>query len=205
MKQRERKFTERKIGQQSSVFGPRSILGPSPLITRHCVYIGMGSNMGDRILNCRRAIAAIASSKENRILRCSPFYETEPIGKKEQGWFINGVIALETSLPPHGLMDLLLGIENRLGRVRIEKWGPRPIDLDILFYGNEVINEKDLQIPHPQVPERLFVLAPLADIAPDLRHPVLNQTVRKMRGALKGNEKVIRLSCSSELLKPCTV
>lgn len=166
----------------------------SSRITHHRAYIGIGSNLGDRLLHCRQAITAIASSPENRILRCSAFYETEPVGKKDQGWFINGAIALETTLSPRQLMDFLLKIENRLGRVRMERWGPRTIDLDILFYGNEVITEGDLQIPHPQVQNRLFVLAPLADIAPDLRHPVLNKTVWELRQALEGKEKVIQLS-----------
>ncbi len=205
MKQREREHREKKIEQRSPVGGPRSILDPPSPIPHHRVYIGIGSNLGDRLLYCRQAIAAIASSRENRILRCSAFFETEPVGKKDQGWFINGAIALETTLSPRHLMNFLLDIENRLGRVRLERWGPRPIDLDILFYGKEVITEGDLQIPHPQVQNRLFVLAPLADIAPNLRHPVLNKTVRELREALEGKEKVIRLSGCSEPMKPCIV
>ncbi len=182
------------------------------MLTRHSspiphprVYIGIGSNMGDRLANCRRAVEAIASAKENRILRCSPFYETEPVGKKDQEWFINGVIAMETAVAPRGLLEFLLDIEKGMGRVRKEKWGPRVIDLDILLFGDEVIDEDDLEVPHPRIAERLFVLAPLSDIAPNLRHPVWNQTVSQMRGKLEGKDRVIRLPRCKRSLTPCTV
>lgn len=161
--------------------------------------------MGDRLANCRRAVEAIASAKENRILRCSPFYETEPVGKKEQEWFINGVIALETAFAPRELLAFLSAIEKGMGRVRREKWGPRVIDLDILLFGDEVIDEDDLEVPHPRIAERLFVLAPLSDIAPDLRHPAWNQNVSQMRGKLKGKDRVIRLPRCKRPLTPCTV
>lgn len=168
-------------------------------------YIGLGSNIGDRLANCRRAIEAIAAAQENRILQCSPFYETEPAGEKNQDWFVNGVVEMETSFSPHGLMDFLMAIEKRMGRVRDRRWGPRIIDLDILFYGQSVIEEGGLSIPHPRLAERLFVLAPLSDIAPQFRHPVLNQTVAELREKVRGKEMVLCLPPFKGSENPCIV
>lgn len=154
-------------------------------------YIAIGSNLGDSLGACRRAIRAIASAPQNRLIRCSPFYRTEPVGKKEQNWFINGVIALKTSLPPRELMQFLLGLEKKMGRVRRERWGPRVIDLDLLSYGDLVLEEADLRIPHPRLHERRFVLVPLRDIAPNWVHPLLNQTIAQMLGSLKKEEEVL--------------
>lgn len=168
-------------------------------------YIGLGSNVGDRLSNCRRAIEAIASVRENRILRCSPFYETEPVGEKDQDWFVNGVVEIETSFSPHRLMDFLMAIEKGMGRIRDRRWGPRIIDLDILFYGQSVIEEDGLIIPHPRLAERLFVLAPLSDITPQFRHPVLNQTIAALREKVEGKEKVICLSPFKGSANPCIV
>jgi len=125
------------------------------------------------------------------LLQCSPLYRTEPVGKKDQGWFINGVIAVETSLRPREFLDFLLDIERKMGRERVERWGPRVIDLDILFYGAEVLNEDGLQIPHPQLPERKFVLIPLRDIAPHFEHPLLAKTISQILSELPDKEKVL--------------
>jgi 2-amino-4-hydroxy-6-hydroxymethyldihydropteridine diphosphokinase len=105
------------------------------------VYIGIGSNLGDKLANCGRAIEAIVADARNRLVQCSPFYHTEPVGEKKQDWFVNGVLAVETSMEPKEFMDFLLAVEKTMGRVREERWGPRVIDLDILFYGQRVIRE----------------------------------------------------------------
>jgi 2-amino-4-hydroxy-6-hydroxymethyldihydropteridine diphosphokinase len=157
-------------------------------------YIGFGSNVGDGIRNCRQALEAIGSDPRIRLVQHSPLYRTEPVGKRDQDWFINGVAAVETSMTPGELLGFLLSIEDRMGRVRKEKWGPRIIDLDILFYGDMVLDENNLQIPHPRLQERKFVLVPLNDIAPDLIHPVFRQTVSKLLSQLKSEEIVMPAS-----------
>jgi len=156
-------------------------------------YIGIGSNLGNSLANCRQAIQAIGAEKGNKIVACSPFYLTEPVGRKDQNWFVNAVIAVETNFSPHQLMEFLLHIEKNMGRERKERWGPRIIDLDILFYANLICQEDDLQIPHPEMVKRRFVLLPLQDIAPHLVHPQLGKTVRELLDELPPGEKVIPL------------
>ncbi len=154
------------------------------------VYIGLGSNMGDGVKNCRRAMEAIGADARNCLVGHSRFYRTEPVGKKDQEWFINGVVAIETTMSPRELMEFLLSIEKGMGRIRQERWGPRIIDLDILFYGDRVLEEEGLQIPHPRLHERKFVLAPLKDMAPGLLHPVFHRTVAQMLAGLDAAERV---------------
>ena len=158
------------------------------------VYIGIGSNMGDKAGNCRRAVAEIASDPKNHRVQLSPLYRTEPVGKKDQDWFVNGVASFETSMLPGELLRFLLSVEARMGRIRGEKWGPRIIDLDILFYGDRVVEEESLRIPHPRLQERKFVLVPLNDIAPDLVHPVLRKSISRLLSSLKSGEMVLPLS-----------
>jgi len=154
-------------------------------------YIGIGSNLGDKLGNCRLALEAIGADPRNRLVRCSPFYRTEPVGKRDQGWFVNGVAAVEAGMEPRDLLAFLLSVENRMGRIRTEKWGPRLIDLDLLFFGDLVLDEKGLQIPHPRLQERRFVLVPLNDIAPGLLHPVFRRTVSQLLADLKTEETVL--------------
>lgn len=156
-------------------------------------YIGIGSNLGDPLVNCRRAIQAILADSRNRPVGCSPLYRTEPVGKKDQDWFVNGVLAVDTSLPPRNLLHFLQGIEKAMGRIRKERFGPRIIDLDILLYGDRTCREEDLQIPHPRLAERRFVLAPLQDLAPDLLHPETGRRISELLAALPQREKVIPL------------
>ena len=157
------------------------------------VYIGIGSNLGDPLGNCRAAIRAMAADGRNQLVKVSPFYRTEPVGKKDQDWFINAVAAIQTSMKPGELLHFLQTIECEMGREQRERWGPRIIDLDILFYGDQVIQEEGLQVPHPRIHERRFVLAPLNDIAPDLKHPLLGKTMYQLLSVLPQEEKVIPL------------
>jgi 2-amino-4-hydroxy-6-hydroxymethyldihydropteridine diphosphokinase len=142
-------------------------------------YLLLGSNLGDRdqLLYIARVRIEILAG---RIAAASPLYETSAWGKTDQPDFLNQVFAIDTSLEPKVLLSTLLAIERSMGRTRQEKWGPRPIDIDILLYGDRVVNEPDLVIPHPSLPERRFALTPLHDVAPALRHPVLGKTVRKL-------------------------
>jgi 2-amino-4-hydroxy-6-hydroxymethyldihydropteridine diphosphokinase len=143
------------------------------------VYIALGSNMGDRAGMLGRAIAAMNSAGIS-VVRQSSLYVTEPVGAPGQGWFLNAVVEAETSLLPLQLLHALLKIERELGRRRLTPHGPRAIDLDILFYGSSVIRSRDLEVPHPRLTERRFVLIPLAQLAPDFRHPVSHKSVNQL-------------------------
>ena len=146
------------------------------------VYLGLGSNVGDREANLRAAIERL-EAPDLRVLRVSPVYETEPVDYTEQRWFLNLVVEAETSLFPMQLLARVARIERALGRLRTVPKGPRSIDIDILLYGKAVIRSEALEVPHPRMDERRFVLAPLADLAPDLRHPIAHRTVSEMLAA----------------------
>jgi 2-amino-4-hydroxy-6-hydroxymethyldihydropteridine diphosphokinase len=143
------------------------------------IYLSLGSNLGDRESNLRTGIERLASL-EVRVLRTSPVYETEPVDYTAQPWFLNLVVEAETGLFPMHLLSRIGTIERALGRIRTVPKGPRTLDIDILLYGQAVIRSAKLEIPHPRMAERRFVLAPLADLAPGLRHPVTHKTVREM-------------------------
>lgn len=148
------------------------------------VFISIGSNLGDRIANCRAAARLISESPGIRLLKESSLYENEPWGVKDQPAFINSVIEIETTLPPRELLVLLKSIETVIGRKTAGRWGPREIDLDIIFYGGGIVDEEGMTIPHPYAHERIFVLLPLAEIAPDLIHPVFKKSVSELLGAI---------------------
>jgi len=146
-------------------------------------YISIGSNLGNREENCRKAIKlieknGIAVEKQSRM------YETEPWGVKDQPKFINMAIEVETDKKPEELLVILKEIEKEVGRTETVKWGPRVIDLDILFYDDLILKTDHLEIPHPFLHERDFILKPLSEIAPDKRHPVTGKTVREMAAIL---------------------
>jgi 2-amino-4-hydroxy-6-hydroxymethyldihydropteridine diphosphokinase len=147
-------------------------------------YIGLGTNLGDRLGNIRKAMAAIRQVPGVAVLRISPIYQTSPVGRTDQPQFLNAVAEVGTGLAPQKLMKALLEIERSLGRVRGEKWGPRTIDLDIVYYGDRTIKRKGLTVPHPEAAKRAFVLAPLCDLAPELVDPVHGKTVAQLLAAL---------------------
>lgn len=158
---------------------------------RHHAYIGFGSNLGDRLNNCRNAIGALAALPPCSLLKSSSFYETSAVGLVEQPAFINGVVLLETTEDAHWLLRQMLEIEKTFGRIRTLKWGPRSIDLDLLFFGDQIINTPELSVPHPSLHERRFVLEPLNEVAPDFCHPSLGKSVADLRNDLKdGDQRV---------------
>jgi 2-amino-4-hydroxy-6-hydroxymethyldihydropteridine diphosphokinase len=129
-------------------------------------FLGLGSNLGDRAAQLRAAVAAL-----DDVVAVSPVYETDPVGGPEQGAFLNLVVELDTTLDARGLLGECRRLETAAARVRLERWGPRTLDVDVLWVDGEVVDEPDLQVPHPRMGERRFVLAPLADLAPDLVDP----------------------------------
>ncbi|MFN3322345.1 MAG: 2-amino-4-hydroxy-6-hydroxymethyldihydropteridine diphosphokinase [Bryobacteraceae bacterium] len=151
------------------------------------IYLSLGSNVGDREQNLQDAIDRLAGAGI-RILRCSSVYETEPQDLADQPWFLNVVIEAETELMPMQLLSKIVAIEKEMGRTRKVAKGPRPIDIDVLFFGRFVIDTPQLCVPHPRLDQRRFVLAPMAELAPDFRHPVMRKSMRELLGRLKGQE-----------------
>lgn len=130
-------------------------------------YLGLGSNLGDRLASLQRAVDLLAEVRGVRVLRSSRVYETEPVGGPDQSDYLNAVLEVDTTLGPGDLLAAGRAVEDSMGRVRQERWGPRPIDVDLLTYGDRTIDEPGLQVPHPRMHERGFVLVPLAELCPD--------------------------------------
>jgi len=154
------------------------------------VYLGLGSNMGNRQGNLDRALELL--SQRLRVGQVSSVYDTEPVGNINQPRFLNLVCQVSTRLAPMELLTLVKGIEIKLGRPSGSSNGPRPIDIDILFYGDQVMENPKLVIPHPRFTERAFVLIPLAEIAPDLVHPVSSKTVKELLTSISEKQGVLR-------------
>ena len=157
------------------------------------VFIGIGSNLSNAKENCLQGISKLNKSNEIKVIHCSSFYKTEPVGEPRQDWFINCVVEAETLLSPENLLLYLKGLETEMGRFSYVKWGPRVIDFDILFFDNKIIDTCDLKIPHPLNHERRFVLEPMGEIAPDLIHPVLKKSINELKKSILCENQRIEL------------
>lgn len=151
-------------------------------------YIALGSNLGDKEKNLRRALLLL-TQQGVEVVKVSSFFQTEPYGVTDQPEFLNAVCEVRTSLAPVALLDVLLATELKMGRVRLRHWGERNIDLDLLLYENAVLDLPRLRLPHPDMQNRDFVLLPLAEIAPDVVHPVLGKTISQLLELLKAHSK----------------
>jgi 2-amino-4-hydroxy-6-hydroxymethyldihydropteridine diphosphokinase len=160
--------------------------------TKEKIYIGLGSNLGDRMNYLRRAVYSIDKREDTKITKLSSVYETDPYGPQDQDMFLNAVIEIETQAEPMDFLTGLLAIENELGRIRTKRWGPRVIDLDLLLWGQRIIDINRLTIPHPEMSERIFVMTPLAEIAPEAIHPQLGIGVSQILTGFE-DDKTARL------------
>ncbi|HEY9073976.1 MAG TPA: 2-amino-4-hydroxy-6-hydroxymethyldihydropteridine diphosphokinase [Desulfobaccales bacterium] len=179
-----------------------------PVITESkpvIAYIGLGANLGEPAAQVRRALTELAALDEVEVVRVSAFYLNPPLGPPEQPWYINAVAQVRTRLTAEELLRALQHLETALGRVRGEHWGPRVIDLDLLLYDGEVSNSPELILPHPEMHRRAFVLAPLAEIAPDAWHPVLKQSAAQLMAALASADREALKPMSFEEIKTCPV
>lgn len=154
----------------------------------HWACIGIGANQGDRKKNLLLAIKKM--TRECEIINYSSLYETPPYGYTEQNYFLNAALKIKTSLTPEELLQFLLHIESEMGRKRVHKWGPRNIDLDIIFYENRILNKNDLRIPHPDYKNRDFVLIPLMEIIPDFVPPDDDRAIKELALPLKDRSKI---------------
>ena len=157
------------------------------------VFLSLGSNMGDRAANISQAVSLLSISDKVKIIKTSAFYETEPWGNKNQGWFVNAALALDTDLSPEDLLKYCQDIELKMGRIRREneRWGQRAIDIDILMYDDKIISiGTALNIPHPLMHLRAFVLVPMLEVKSDLVHPVFNKTISELYDELENPEDV---------------
>ncbi len=161
----------------------------------HRAYIGVGSNQGDKERNCRRAVSEIGDFPETRVRAVSSWFATEPWGAPSSEWYVNGVAAVDTSLEPESLLQHCQTVERKLGRpAERQRWADRVIDLDILFYDDRVLEGPDLIIPHPELHRRRFVLAPLCELAPDQKHPLLGSSIRELWARVEDDKRVCAIA-----------
>jgi 2-amino-4-hydroxy-6-hydroxymethyldihydropteridine diphosphokinase len=162
------------------------ILGPAAITERYPVtaYVGLGANVGQPRRQLQEALRLLNAAEEVEVLQVSTFYRNPPLGPPDQPWYLNAVAQVRTRLAPEELWRVLQQIETALGRVRGPRWGPRIIDLDLLLYAGETIKTPELVVPHPEMHHRAFVMAPLAEIAPQAWHPVLNRTAAEILAGL---------------------
>jgi 2-amino-4-hydroxy-6-hydroxymethyldihydropteridine diphosphokinase len=160
----------------------------------HRVHIGIGSNLGDRRANTVEAVEKVSQLPGTRVVRASSLYESEPLGDAKT-WFVNSVIELDSDLAPDALLKKLQAIEQAMGRKRVKgkRWGSRIIDLDILLFDQDVIDKRNLKIPHPELHKRRFVLLPLAELAPQVIHPQLGQSISTLLATVKDAKRVVLL------------
>jgi 2-amino-4-hydroxy-6-hydroxymethyldihydropteridine diphosphokinase len=162
-------------------------------MSRPAIFLGLGSNLGPRERTLAAGLEGL-SSRGFAARRRSATYLSEPVGGPPQSWYANLVVEGESDLDPESLLQACLETERDLGRERRERWGPRTLDVDLLLYGDELRETPDLELPHPRLHERLFVLAPLAEIAPDLRHPRLDLTARELEARCADGSRILRLT-----------
>ena len=174
----------------------------STIDAMNLVYIGFGSNIGDRLAHIQNAIQTLSKTEGITLQKISSVYKTDPVGYEAQAEFLNGVAAIQTSLSPLSLLYILKDIETEVGRQHRIRWGPREIDLDILIYGNLCVQTEKLIIPHPEMHLRGFVLVPLAEIALDLVHPVFQESIQTLLNRLD-DDKSISKSGSTGLFQTC--
>ncbi len=160
-------------------------------MSTHIAYLSLGSNLGDRAANIERALALLATSGV-RTIRRSLLYKTEPVEFTAQGWFLNLAVEVETGLMPRQLLHAIRNVEQEMGRRRIVRAGPRILDIDILLYGTSIVRTAELEIPHPRMAERRFVLVPVTELAPNLRHPVLKLTMLELLACTADRSQVFR-------------
>ena len=158
----------------------------------HLAYIGFGSNIGDKFSYIQRAITALSEIAGITLQEVSSLYETAPVGNEAQDDFLNGVVSIRTPHSPHNLLYMLKQIETNIGREHRIRWGPREIDMDILIYDDLCVETPNLTIPHPEMHLRRFVLVPLAEIAPDLVHPIFNETIQTLLAHLEDDRSVVK-------------
>ncbi len=152
-------------------------------------YLGLGANQGDPRRQLQEALARLAATLEVEVVEASSFYRTPPLGPPGQPWYINAVIKIRTRLTPEELLRVLHRVEQDLGRVRLERWGPRLIDIDLLLYDGVILRDPDLCLPHPEMHKRSFVLVPLVEIAPQAWHPALEQTASELLAKLDPRDR----------------
>ena len=158
----------------------------------HQAFVSIGSNLGDKIENCRKGIDALLADGRSVLVNSSSFYRTSPVDYEEQDWFVNLVIKIKTDLEPVDLLDKMKGIEEAAGRkASTVRFGPRVLDLDIIFFGERIIQTAKLEVPHPRMHKRRFVLKPICDIEPSMVHPLLGKDMRSLLDGLKDKEQQV--------------